>query len=123
MDIKIYQKMNEYIFFSIYKIVLTMIEKENNKYWSPIINNAKNEKFREKLKNLPPLIFEIKNKKSKDFQKAVKKLDENYEFNHPLIERHFLYKALQEINKELTKIKKIFYLILLVDYVKFLKMN
>ena len=123
MDIKIYQKMNEYIFFSIYKIVLTMIEKENNKYWSPIINNAKNEKFREKLKNLPPLIFEIKNKKSKDFQKAVKKLDENYEFNHPLIERHFLYKALQEINKELTKIKKIFYLILLVDYIKFLKMN
>ena len=123
MDIKIYQKMNEYIFFSIYKIVLTMIEKENNKYWSPIINNAKNKKFREKLKNLPPLIFEIKNKKSKDFQKAVKKLDENYEFNHPLIERHFLYKALQEINKELTKIKKIFYLILLVDYIKFLKMN
>ena len=123
MDIKIYQKMNEYIFFSIYKIVLTMIEKENNKYWSSIINNAKNEKFREKLKNLPPLIFEIKNKKSKDFQKAVKKLDENYEFNHPLIERHFLYKALQEINKELTKIKKIFYLILLVDYIKFLKMN
>ena len=123
MDIKIYQKMNEYIFFSIYKIVLTMIEKKNNKYWSPIINNAKNEKFREKLKNLPPLIFEIKNKKSKDFQKAVKKLDENYEFNHPLIERHFLYKALQEINKELTKIKKIFYLILLVDYIKFLKMN
>ena len=123
MDIKIYQKMNEYIFFSIYKIVLTMIEKENNKYWSTIINNAKNEKFREKLKNLPPLIFEIKNKKSKDFQKAVKKLDENYEFNHPLIERHFLYKALQEINKELTKIKKIFYLILLVDYIKFLKMN
>ena len=123
MDIKIYQKMNEYIFFSIYKIVLTMIEKENNKYWSSIINNAKNEKFREKLKNLPPLIFEIKNKKSKDFQKAVKKLDENYEFNHPLIERHFLYKALQEINKELTKIKKIFHLILLVDYIKFLKMN
>ena len=115
--------MNEYIFFSIYKIVLTMIEKENNKYWSPIINNAKNEKFREKSKNLPPLIFEIKNKKSKDFQKAVKKLDENYEFNHPLIERHFLYKVLQEINKELTKIKKIFYLILLVDYIKFLKMN
>ena len=123
MDIKIYQKMKKYIFFSIYKIVLTMIEKENNKHWSPIINNAKNEKFREKLKNLPALIFEIKNKKSKDFQNAVKKIDESYEFNHPLIERHFLYKALQEINKELTKIKKIFYLILLVDCIKFLKMN
>ena len=33
------------------KIVLDMIEKENNKYSSPIINNAKNKKFREKLKN------------------------------------------------------------------------
>ena len=87
-----------------------MIEKKHNKYWSPIINNAKNEKFREKLKNLPPLIFEIKNKKSKDFQKAVKKLDENYEFNHPLIERHFLYKAVQEINNELTKHKEEFLL-------------
>ena len=67
-----------------------MIEKKHNKYWSPIINNAKNEKFREKLKNLPPLIFEIENKKSKDFQKAVKKFknDENYVFNDPLIERH-----------------------------------
>ena len=34
-----------------------MIEKENNKYTSPIINNAKNEQFREKLKNLLPLNF------------------------------------------------------------------
>ena len=41
-----------------------MIDKGNNKHPSPIINNAKNEKFREKLNNLLPLIFEIKNKKS-----------------------------------------------------------
>ena len=89
-----------------------MIEKEKNKYSSPITNNAKNEKFREKLKTLLPLIFEINNKKSKDFQKAVKKFknDENYEFNHPLIERHFLYKAVQEINKKLTKNKEEFLL-------------
>ena len=67
-----------------------MIEKMHNKYWSPIINNAKNEKFREKLKNLPPLIFEIKKKKRKEFQKAVKKnkKEKNYLFNDPLIERH-----------------------------------
>ena len=38
-----------------------MIEKENNEYPAPFINNTKNEKFREKLKNLLPLIFEIKN--------------------------------------------------------------
>ena len=89
-----------------------MIEKENNKYSSPMINNAKNEKFKEKLKNLLPLIFEIKNKKSKDIQKTVKKFgnDENYEFNHLLIERHFLYKAVEETNKELTKNKEVFLL-------------
>ena len=36
-----------------------MIEKENNKL-SPIVNNCNNEKFREELKNLLPLIFETK---------------------------------------------------------------
>ena len=86
-----------------------MIEKENNKLL-PIIDNPKNEKFREKLKNLLPLIFETRSKKSKDFQKAAKKIknDENYKFYHPLMERHFLYKAVQEINEESTKNKKIF---------------
>ena len=49
-----------------------MIEKENNKLL-PIIDNPKNEKFREKLKNLLPLIFETRSKKSKDFQKAAKR--------------------------------------------------
>ena len=37
-----------------------MIGKGNNKYSSPIINNAKSEKFRQKLKNLLPLILKIK---------------------------------------------------------------
>ena len=88
-----------------------MIEKENNKLL-PIIDNPKNEKFREKLKNLLPLIFETRSKKSKDFQKAAKKIknDENYKFYHPLIERHFLYKAVQEINEELTRNKEGFLL-------------
>ena len=49
-----------------------MNEKENNKLL-PIINNTKNEKFREKLKHLLPLIFETRSKKSKDFQKAAKR--------------------------------------------------
>ena len=95
-----------------------MIEKENDKYSSPVINNAKNEKYRKKLKILLRLIFEIKNKKSKDFQKAVKKYknDENYEFNYPLIERNFLYKAVQEINKELKKNKEEF----LIDFTSIL---
>ena len=67
--------LNMKIFFSlIYKIILNMIEKENNEYPEPIINNVKNEKFREKLKNLLPLIFEIKNKKVEIFKNQSKSL-------------------------------------------------
>ena len=36
------------------------------------------------------------------------KNDENYEFNNILIERHFLFKAVQEVNEQLTKNKKRF---------------
>ena len=59
-----------------------MIEKENKKYQTIIINDTKNENLREKLKNILPLFTENKNKKSKDFEKAIKKLknDKDYEF-------------------------------------------
>ena len=85
-----------------------MIEKENNKHPTIIINNAKNKRFREKFKNLLPLITKITAEKSKNFKKAAIKLknDENYEFNNILIERHFLFKAPQEVNEQLTKNKK-----------------
>ena len=49
-----------------------MIEKQINKH-SIKISNAKNEKLREKLKNILPLIIENENKRSKDFEEAVKK--------------------------------------------------
>ena len=52
--------------------------------------------------------MKLKTKKSKDFEKAVKKFkkDENYDFKNILIERHFLFKAVQEVNEELTKNKE-----------------
>ena len=58
-----------------------------------------------KIKEIAPLVTKIKEKKSKNFQKAVKKFknDENYEFNHLLIERHFFFKAFKEVNQRLTK--------------------
>ena len=91
-----------------------MVENENNKHPTIIINNAKNEMFREKMKEITPLIDKIRKQKSKNFQKAVKKFknDENYEFNKTLIERHFLFKAVQEVNEQLTKNKEGF----LVDF-------
>ena len=71
-----------------------MTEKENNNHPTIIINNAKNERFREKLKITIPLVTKIAEEKIKNFQKAVKviKNDEN-----------FLFKAVQEINEQLTK--------------------
>ena len=58
-----------------------------------------------KIKEIAPLVTKIKEKKSKNFQKAVKKFknDENYEFIHLLIERHLICKALKEVNLILTK--------------------
>ena len=48
--------------------------------------------------------MKLKIKKVKIFKKLLKKFknNENYEFNHPLIERHFLFKALQEVDEQLT---------------------
>ena len=114
MDIKRYQ-INEKKFFNFNHMRhLNMIQKENNRHSTIIIIDTKNEKSREKLKNIVPYIFEVKNKKSKDFGKAVKKFknDENYEFKNIMIERHFLFKALKEINENLTKIKEGF----LIDF-------
>ena len=58
--------------------------------------------------------MKLKIKKSKDFEKAIKKFknDKNWEFKNLMIERHFLFKALKEINEELTKNKEGF----LIDF-------
>ena len=83
------------------------------------VKNIENEKLKEKFEKILPLIREISDKKANDFQKSVKKFqnDENYEFKNILVERHFLLRAIQEINEELTKNKEGF-LIDLGDLVK-----
>ena len=90
--------------FPMYR-TLNMNEADWNKFLSYITNNAKDEKTREKLKYLFPYVTENRNRKSKDFQKSVKefKNDENYKFIHPLVERHFLLKAVQKLNEEVLK--------------------
>ena len=85
-----------------------MIERKNNKCLHISVKDIENEKLKEKFKNISSLIKEISNEKVNDFQKSVKKFknDENFEFKHDLIERHFLFRAIQEINEELTKNKE-----------------
>ena len=100
-----------------------MIVKENINHSNIIINNAKNEWFRKKIEVMAPFVTKIKKWKNKNFQKAVKKFknDWNYDFNHPLIERHFLFKAVQEVNEQLTKNNKGFLIDFSSTFYEFLK--
>ena len=52
-----------------------------------------------KIKEMSHLITKLKREKSKNFQEAIKKTENNgnYKFGELLIERHFLFKALQEV--------------------------
>ena len=85
-----------------------MIEWKNNKRLRISVKDIENENSKEKFEKILPLIKEILDKKANDFQKSVKnfKNDENYEFKHISIERYFLFRAIQEINEELTKNKE-----------------
>ena len=76
--------------------------------FSYITNNAKDEKTREKLKNILLSVIKNRNKKSRDFQNALKtfKNDENYKFINPLIERNFLFKAVPELIEKVIKDKE-----------------
>ena len=96
-----------------------MTERRNNKYLGISVKDIENENLKEKFKKILPLIKEISDKKANDFQKSVKKFknNENYEYKQILIERHFLFRAIQEINEELTKNKEGF-LIDLSDMVR-----
>ena len=78
-----------------------------------------------KIKEIAPPVTKIKEKKSKNFQKAVKKFknDENYEFNHLLIERHFFFKAFKEVNQILTKNNEGFLIDFSSKFHKFLDHN
>ena len=83
-----------------------MNEPDRNNFLTYITNNAKDEETREKLKYFF-LLLKIGIKTAKTFKNQLKNLnDENYKFIHPLMERHFLFKAVQELNKEVVKNKE-----------------
>ena len=83
-----------------------MNEADRNNFLTYITNNAKDEETRGKLKYFF-LLLKIGIKTAKTFKNQLKNLnDENYKFIHPLMERHFLFKAVQELNKEVVKNKE-----------------
>ena len=70
----------------------------------------KDKKLKAHLKSIPILIDEIKDKKISEFEEPVRKCsnDKNYTLTNLLLKRHFLIKAVQEVNKELIEKKKLF---------------
>ena len=87
-----------------------MIDIEYVKYSPTSIDDIKDKKLKAHVKSIPTLIDEIKDKKINDFEKSVRKFsgEKNYELTNLLLTRHFLITAVQEVNKELIKKKKIF---------------
>ena len=102
-----------------------MVKSESNNYSKIIISDAKNEKLRKKIKKIFSTITKNIEKTCRNFIKSTRKLknDENYKYKHTLIERNFLFKAVEEMNEQLTKNKKGFYSIVLVNCSNFLMMK
>ena len=80
------------------------------KYPPTSIDDMKDKKLKAHLKSIPILIDEIKDKKISEFEEPVRKFsnDKNYTLTNLLLKRHFLIKAVQEVNKELIEKKKLF---------------
>ena len=87
-----------------------MINIEYLKYPPASIDDTRDKKLKAHLKSIPALIDEFKDKKFSEFEESVRECrdDKNYKLTNLLLKRHFLIKAVQEVNKELIKKKKIF---------------
>ena len=87
-----------------------MINVEYLKYPPTSIDDIGDKKLKAHLKSIPALIDEFKDKKFSEFEESVRKCsnDKNFKLTNLLLKRHFLIKAIQEVNKELIKKKKIF---------------
>ena len=113
MDIKTYlNKKNQFFFFFFFFECirnLKTIDIECVKYPRTSIDDIKDEKFKAHLKSISTLIDEIKDRKVNEFEESIRKFsnDKNYKFTNLLLKRHFLIKAVQEVNKELIEKKKI----------------
>ena len=87
-----------------------MINIEYVKYPPTSIDDITDKELKAHLKSIPTLVDEIKDKKISEFEESVRKFsnDKNYKLTKLLLKRHFLIKAVQEVNKELIEKKKIF---------------
>ena len=96
-----------------------MINIEYVKYLPTSIDDIKDKKLKGNLKSIPTLIDEIKDKRISEFEESVRKFsnDKNYKLTKLLLKRHFLIKAVQEVNKELIEKEKKLELIFVMMHV------
>lgn len=87
--------MNNFLYV---RLILAWIKKTLNTH-QLLLKNLKMNNLGKKLKKCHTLLLNLNEKKVKYFKKQLKKTEnnENYKFGNLLIERHFLFKALQEV--------------------------
>ena len=73
------------------------------------INGIKNDQLRKEFENTIHIVFNIRDKKIEEFLKYFRiAIDYTYEMNDPLLTRHFLFKAIEEVNADLIKNNKLY---------------
>ena len=70
-------------------------------------DTIKNDELRKQLESVPNIIQDITDKKIEDFVTIFRKtIYQTYEIDDPLLIRHFLFKAVEEVNDDLIKNNK-----------------
>ena len=84
------------------KIMINTDDIKYTEYPQISTDDVKDDQFRKELASIPDIIKNIRNKKINDFEKLVRKANNiNYEIKNPLLIRHFLFKAVEEVNDDL----------------------
>ena len=100
--------MNRKTFFSLYIIMISTDEIKYSQYdHIPSIKTNKDEQFRKEIGTIPYTIKYIRDKQIRDFEKIFRMaIDYTYEINDPLLIRHLLFKAVEEVNDDLINNNK-----------------
>ena len=73
----------------------------------PTTDTIKNDHLRKELESITDILSNIRDKKIEDFLKIFRKaIDRTFEMKDPILNRHFLSKAGEEVNDDLVKNNK-----------------
>ena len=75
--------------------------------YPPTIDTIKNDRLRKELESIQDTIKYTRDKKIEDFVTIFRiTIDHIYKIDNPLLIRHFLFKAVEEVNDDLINNKK-----------------